>query len=291
MMAACSVGGSAAALMQEPAPAERAVLVGAGDIARCGIKELAGAAATARLLDHIEGTVVTLGDHAYTTGSTKDFRDCYDPTWGRHKARTRPSPGNHDFFTNNGAPYYEYFGAAAGADRKGYYSYEAGAWHIVSLNSNVDAGMRSAQVAWLRDDLKAHPTECSLAYWHSPVFSSGDHGNNPKMADVWTVLFEHGVDIVLNGHDHDYERFAPQDPKGKPDPERGIREFIVGTGGGGVYKFETIKPNSEVRDNTSYGVLKLTLDPTSYEWEYLPAVGTFRDSGHGSCVGSTAAAK
>ena len=277
--------------MQEPAAGEVAVLVGAGDIATCGIRELAGAAATSRLLDHIEGTVFTTGDHAYTTGSAKEFRDCYDPTWGRHKARTRPTPGNHDYFSNNGAAYYAYFGAVAGDARKGYYSYEAGAWHVVVLNSNIDSGSRSEQVGWLRQDLKAHPTQCAVAYWHAPVFSSGDHGNNPKMADVWTVLYEFGVDLVLNGHDHDYERFAPQDPKGKADPGRGIREFVIGTGGGGVYKFETIRPNSEVRDNTSYGVLKLTLAPTSYVWEFLPAVGTFRDAGEASCIDAASAAK
>ena len=282
-IAACSVGVSAAAVMQEPAAAEPTVIVGAGDIARCGTG-LTGAAATGRLLDRIPGIVVTLGDNAYTTGSAKDFRECYEPTWGRHKARTRPSPGNHDFLSSNGASYYEYFGANAGADRRGYYSYEAGAWHVVSLNSNVDTDRRSAQVAWLRADLQAHPSECTLAYWHVPVFSSGDHGNNPKMSDVWTVLYEFGVDVVLNGHDHDYERFAPQDPKGKADPEHGIREFVVGTGGGGVYKFQSIRPNSEVRDNASYGVVKLTLAATAYDWEFIPAVGTFRDAGHASCV-------
>ena len=269
---------------QTPADAETVVLVGAGDIARCGSKELAGAVATARLLDGIEGTVFTLGDHAYDTGSEKNFKDCYESTWGRHKARTRPSPGNHDYATNNGAPYYQYFGEKAGTDKRGFYSYDLGAWHIVSLNSNVDADARSEQVRWLRDDLKAHPSVCTLAYWHIPVFSSGDHGNNPKMEDVWKALYEFGADIVLNGHDHDYERFAPQDPKGKPDATKGIREFVVGTGGGGVYKFGKVRPNSEVHDNTAYGVLKLTLAPISYEWEFLPAVGRFRDSGSAACV-------
>lgn len=148
--------------------------------------------------------------------------------------------------------------------------------------------MGSNQVKWLRDDLKAHPTACALAYWHIPVFSSGDHGNNPRMEDVWRVLMESGADIVLNGHDHDYERFAPQDAKGKPNPN-GIREFVVGTGGGGVYNFGKVRPNSEVHDNTAYGVLKLTLAPTSYQWEFIPAVGKFTDSGSGVCVQASAA--
>lgn len=258
-------------------------MVGAGDIARCGSAELGGAIATARLLDGIEGTIFTLGDHAYDFGSEKNFRDCYEPTWGRHKARTRPTPGNHDYFTNKGTPYFEYFGENAGPDRRGYYSYEVGAWHVISLNSNLPADSRSDQVAWLKDDLKEHPTACTLAYWHIPLFSSGDHGSNPLMQSVWTVLQEAGADIVLNGHDHDYERFAPQDAKGKPDPN-GIREFVVGTGGGGVYRFGKVRPNSEVHDNSAYGVLKLTLAPTSYQWEFIPGVGKFTDSGSGTCV-------
>jgi hypothetical protein len=235
------------------------------------------------VLDQIEGTILTLGDHAYEDGSEKSFRDCYGPTWGRHKDRTRPTPGNHDYHTRNGRPYFEYFGDQAGPSGRGYYSFDLGAWHLVSLNSIVDAKRNSDQVKWLGEDLKANPKTCTLAYWHIPVFSSGDHGDSPQMAEVWKVLYAAGADIVLNGHDHDYERFPQMNPEGQADP-RGIREFVVGTGGGGVYKWGRDRRNSEVRDNNSYGVLKLTLAPTSYQWEFIPAVGKFTDSGTGICT-------
>lgn len=268
---------------EQPAGSDRAVLLAAGDIARCG-KELGGAVATSRLLDRLPGTILTLGDHAYATGTSKEFEECFGQTWGRHKGRTRPTPGNHDYFTENGRPYFAYFGENAGSERRGYYSFEVGGWHIVSLNSNIDSAPGSAQIQWLRNDLKTHPSVCTLAYWHMPLFSSGDHGSNPKMRDAWEVLYQFGVDVVLSGHDHDYERFAPLDAKGRQDPERGIRQFVVGTGGAGVYKFARLVPTSEVRDNQSYGVLKLTLSPASYDWEFVPAVGTFKDSGTASCV-------
>jgi hypothetical protein len=259
------------------------VFVGAGDIANCEI--LGGARATASLLDRIEGAVFTLGDHAYQHGSEKEFRDCYDPTWGRHKARTHPTVGNHDMITDRGRPYFKYFGDNAGPDERGYYSFDLGAWHIISLNSFIDAGGHSPQVKWLREDLAAHQTnDCVLAYWHIARFSSGAHGSDPLMSDVWRVLFEAGADIVLSSHDHDYERFAPQDNKGKADPEHGIREFIVGTGGGGVYEFKKPAPNSEVRNNTTYGVLKLTLSPGRYAWEFIATPGQkFHDEGSGVC--------
>ena len=279
---ATAVEGPAAARTQEPEPA---VLVGAADIANCEISTAPGAAATARVLDRIPGTVFTAGDHAYPSGSKKQFQECYDPTWGRHKARTRPSPGNHDYLTDHAAPYFEYFGERAGPDRRGYYSYELGAWHVVSLNSVIPADGRSPQLQWLRQDLAEHRTACTLAYWHIPVFSSGAHGNNPLMLDVWKVLYESGADVVINGHDHDYERFAPQDPKGKADPVRGIREFVVGTGGGGVYEFKQVRANSEVRNFKSYGVIKLTLGPADYAWEFITGAGEpFQDSGTSQCV-------
>lgn len=272
----------------QPPPNDSVVFVGAGDIANCDL--ISGARATAALLDKIEGTVFTLGDHAYTRGTEGEFLKCYEPTWGRHKARTKPTPGNHDFLTARGRPYFDYFGEAAGPKQRGYYSFDLGAWHILSLNSVIPPGTESEQIKWLRDDVKEHPTDCLLAYWHIPVFSSGPHSKEPStMRNVWKALYEVGADIVLNGHDHLYERFAPQDGDGKPDPERGIREFIVGTGGGGVYKFgPTIAKNSEVRDNTSYGVLKLTLSPGSYAWEYIAAVGSFHDAGTGTCSPSSA---
>jgi len=154
---------------------------------------------TARLLDQIQGTVFTLGDNAYESGTAKQFRDCYDPTWGRHKARTRPSPGNHDYVTPGAAAYYDYFGESAGPDRHGYYSFELGAWHIVSLNSEIDAGPESAQAQWLAADLAAHPAACTLAYWHKPIFSSGSvHGNDPHMRPIWNILAHAGADVVVN---------------------------------------------------------------------------------------------
>lgn len=264
------------------------VLVGAGDIAVCwviGIKWFGGATATAALLDHFEGTVFTVGDHAYPKGRVEDFRDCYEPTWGRHKARIHPTPGNHDYGSPNAAPYFAYFGANAGEPDKGYYSYDLEAWHIVALNSNIAAEAGSEQEQWLRADLAAHKTRCTLAYWHHPVFSSGHHGNGHRMRAIWSVLYTFGVDVVINGHDHDYERFAPQNPDGEADAERGIREFVVGTGGAPLQEFKMIRAHSEVRNNTTWGVLKLTLHPTSYDWEFIPAAGgTFRDAGSAACV-------
>ena len=270
---------------QPPAGSEDVVFVGAGDIANCEL--ITGARATAALLDGIEGAVFTLGDHAYLRGTDTEFRRCYDPTWGRHKARTHPTPGNHDYLTSHGRPYFEYFGAAAGPDEKGYYSFDLGSWHIISLNSSVPANL-SDQTKWLREDLAAHPVDCVLAYWHAPVFSSGPHAPDPTMREIWSTLYKAGADIVLNGHDHIYERFAPQTDKGKPDPERGIREFIVGTGGSGVYAFGKIAANSEVRNNTTYGVLKLTLSPGRYAWEFVPMPGSqFTDTGTTACSSST----
>ncbi len=264
-------------------PVDAAVLVGAGDIANCEM--IGGARATAALLDGIQGTVFTTGDHAYQNGSSKEFEKCYEPTWGRHKARTRPSIGNHDMVADkSGKPYFEYFGENAGPPGLGYYSYDLGAWHIIALNSAAPARNNSPQMKWLQQDLAAHPVDCTLAYWHIARFSSGAHGSDPIMADVWKTLYEAGADVVISSHDHDYERFAPQTDKGKPDPERGIRQFVVGTGGGGVYEFKIKASNSEVRDNSTYGVLKLTLKPGSYDWQFIPMAGkTFTDAGSGTC--------
>ena len=269
---------------QLPPPNDGAatVFVGAGDIANCDM--LGGARATAALLDQIDGTVFTTGDHAYQTGSSKDFEKCYEPTWGRHKARTRPAIGNHDMVADHGKTYFDYFGENAGPPGLGYYSYDLGAWHIISLNSAAPARNNSQQMKWLQQDLAAHPVECTLAYWHIARFSSGSHGSDPLMGDVWKTLYEAGADVVLSSHDHDYERFAPQTDKGKPDPERGIREFVVGTGGGGVYEFKAMASNSEVRNNSTYGVLKLTLKPGTYDWEFIPMAGQkFTDAGSGTC--------
>jgi acid phosphatase type 7 len=264
------------------------VLVGAGDIANCS---LSGDEATAKLLDNISGTVFTLGDNAYPNGSSSDYTNCYGPTWGRVKARTMATPGNHEYQTTNAAGYFGYFGSAAGDPTKGYYSYNLGDWHIVVLNSNSDCvaigcSATSAQMQWLRSDLISNPKACTLAYWHHPRFNSGaSHGNDLKVAAFWDTLYKYNADVVLNGHEHVYERFAPQTPNAVADPQRGIRQFTVGTGGASVYMFKaTPEPNSEVRNATSLGVLKLTLRASGYDWQFVPVAGaTFTDAGSGTC--------
>jgi 3',5'-cyclic AMP phosphodiesterase CpdA len=271
--------GAATGRLQDSPPDP--VVLAAGDIADCTL--IRGATATARLLDGLEGTVLALGDTAYKSGLPIEFANCYEPTWGRHRARTRPVIGNHEMRTRRGEPFYDYFGDAAGPRGKGYYSFDLGAWHVVALNSEMDTGAKGAQVAWLAQDLAAHPSDCILAYWHTPIFSSGPHGPDVRMVPAWKALLAARADVVLNGHDHTYERFAPQDENGRATP-LGIREFVVGTGGGGVYKFETITANSEARGNTAYGVLKLTLRPGAYDWEFVPVAGqTFTDKGTAAC--------
>jgi hypothetical protein len=269
-----------------PPPADDPIFVGAGDIADCNSQ---GDEATANLLDTIDGTVFTLGDNAYNSGTASEFRDCYNPTWGRHKARTYPSLGNHDYRTNNGGPYYDYFGNRAGPKGKGFYSYNLGAWHIVVLNSEINVSKGSEQEQWLRADLAANQNVCTLAYWRRPLFSSGSHGNDTGMKPLWDALYEYEADVVLNGHDHHYERFAPQDPSGRADSDKGIRQFIVGTGGRALYNMGTTKPNSAVFDNNTWGVLQMRLHATGYEWEFIPVEGSkFTDSGNATCVGADA---
>jgi acid phosphatase type 7 len=258
-----------------------ATIVAAGDIARC---ETDSHIATAQLVTGVQGTVLTLGDHVYPNGTSEQFSNCYERSWGRHRSRTRPAPGNHDWDADSGAPYFNYFGVNAGPWGQGYFSYDLGSWHMVSLNSNVSAGEGSAQLAWLRNDLARSSAACTLAYWHHPLFSSGPNGNAPRMADVWRVLDEADADVALVSHDHMYERFAPQDASGRSDP-RGLRSFVVGTGGAPLYQVKSIQPNSEVRENLSWGVLKLVLRGRSYDWEFLPIAGqSFRDSGTAQCV-------
>ena len=262
------------------------VLIGAGDIADCS--DLAGAEATAKLLEANPGTVMALGDLAYPNGTAEDFK-CYDKTWGRVKDRTRPAVGNHEFHSSGAAYYFQYFGAAAGDPKTGYYSYDLGSWHIVVLNSECieigGCGAGSPEEKWLRADLAAHPVGCTLAYFHKPRFSSGlNHGNDPEVGAFWQALYDFNAELILNGHDHDYERFSPQDPNGNADPKRGIREFVVGTGGKNHREFGIHKVNSEIRNNDTFGVLKLTLKATGYDWKFLPEGGkTFTDSGSGSC--------
>jgi hypothetical protein len=261
------------------------VLVGAGDVASCSS---AGDEATAALLDEIAGTVFVAGDLAYEAGTTAEFANCYFPSWGRHRARTRPAPGNHEYGTAGAAPYFAFFGAGAGPAGLGYYSYDLGAWHILALNSNCaemggcQAG--SPQERWLRADLAAHPALCTLAYWHHPRFSSGLHGNSTFMQPVWQALYDAGADLVISGHDHDYERFAPQDPAGSADPARGLREFAVGTGGRSHYPVLARLANSEAANDDSFGVLKLTLHAAGYDWQFVPEPGrSFADAGSGAC--------
>lgn len=262
------------------------VLIGAGDIADCA--DLAGAEATAKLLEANSGTVMALGDLAYPNGTAEDFK-CYDQTWGRVKDRTRPAVGNHEFHSSGASYYFQYFGAAAGDPKSGYYSYELGSWHIVVLNSECaevgGCGAGSPEEKWLRADLRAHPVGCTLAYFHKPRFSSGlNHGSDPELGAFWQALYDFNAELVLNGHDHDYERFSPQDPNGKPDSKRGIREFVVGTGGKNLRRFGIHRANSEVRNNSTFGVLKLTLKETGYDWMFIPQAGkSFADSGSGSC--------
>jgi len=268
-----------------PAPVGRipvapdATIVAAGDVGVCGRAEVES---TARLLDGIMGPILGLGDLAYPEGAARDFANCYDPSWGRHRGRTRPSPGNHEYQTSEATPYYDYFGQNAGPPGRGYYSYREGDWLLISLNSNIAADAASAQAAWLRSKLAAEPAKCTLAYWHHPVFSSGQHGNNSKMRALWQILQQAGAEVVLVAHDHLYERFAPQNADGRSDPE-GIRQFIVGTGGAQPYGIRTLAPNSEIIGQDE-GVLRLTLKADSYAWQFVPIAGkNFSDAGSATC--------
>jgi hypothetical protein len=270
-----------------PGGTQSQVFVGAGDIADCS---RTSDDATAQLLDTIPGTVFTIGDNAYPSGAAASFTNCYGPTWGRQKARTHPTVGDNDYDTPGAAPYFSYFGAAAGDPARGYYSYDLGAWHIIHLNSECSevGGCRpsSPQGQWLRADLAANPRACILALHHEPLFSS--KGGDSDLRDFWDPLYAAGADVVLSGHRHNYERFARQDPAGVSDPQRGIRQFVVGTGGSKLSSFgSTIAANSQVRNDRTHGVLKLTLHPTSYDWEFVPIAGqTFTDAGSASCTGS-----
>jgi PKD repeat protein len=261
-------------------------LIGAGDIASC---TSTGDEATATLLDNIAGTVITLGDNAYPDGSSTDFANCFNPSWGRHKARTRPTPGDHDYVTAGAAAYFNYFGAAAGDPTKGYYSYDLGDWHIVALNSVIPNDASSTEVQWLKADLAASAKRCTLAYFHHPRFFSNTSATPGGGVDdyekaFWDALYARGVELVLNGDQHQYERFAPQTPDGVADPVYGIREIIVGTGGEGTVNPTSIRANSEVVIGNTFGVLKLTLDVGSYSWQFIPVAGqSGTDAGSGTC--------
>lgn len=262
-----------------------AILIAGGDIAMCD-KDVDEQ--TAALLDALPGTIATLGDNAYPNGTAAEFANCYDPSWGRHKARTRPSAGNHEYNTPGATGYYGYFGAAAGDPAKGYYSYDLGSWHIIVLNSNILAGEGSSQLTWLRQDLAAASNKCTLAYWHHPRFTSGlRQSTTGYSADLFKALYDANADLVLTAHDHFYERLMPQDAAGNADAARGIRQFIVGMAGSdanSAYQFGTILATSEVRQNIAAGVLKLTLWPDRYDWQYVPVAGAnFTDTGSTTC--------
>jgi hypothetical protein len=263
------------------------VFVGAGDIASCSRTQ---DEATARLLDGIVGTVFTTGDNAYERGTSTEFARCYGPTWGRHKARTRPVAGDEEYQTAGAAGYYGYFGSRAGDPRKGYYSFNIGSWHAVMLNSNCSAvggcGATSAQTRWLRADLAAHPRTCTIAVWHHPRFTSTRATPDGLTVAMWQALYDYGADLIVTGHRHHYERFAPQTPAGQADPSYGIRQFVVGTGGAALAGFSTTMRNSQVRNGRTYGVLRLTLHASSYDFAFVPIAGQgFRDSGSGRCHG------
>ncbi len=254
----------------DPYTDETVTLVGAGDIGDCSAS---GPYDTATVLDGIAGTIFTAGDNVQGVGAGGEYRNCFAPTWGRHVDRIRPSPGNHDYLYPGAVGYYNYFGERAGPSGRGYYSYNIGAWHVVSLNSNVAADASSAQVQWLRNDLGSNPAPCTIAYWHHPLFNASLGDSDSNMREIWRTLYQFHAEIVVNGHIHEYTRVGPVDPDGRPDAA-GIRQFIVGTGGA-------------LLDAPRYawGVLRLTLKPRAYDWQFVPVTGqAFTDGGSAACV-------
>ncbi|MDE3011432.1 MAG: metallophosphoesterase [Pseudomonadota bacterium] len=260
-------------------------LLVAGDIGECNAerKPRDPARATGALLDDRPGLVLAAGDLAYPDGQPADFADCFDPAWGMVRARLLPAPGNHEYHTKEASGYFRYFGQQAGTPGAGWYSVDFAGWHIIALNSNLPLDAASVQIDWLRRDLAARPRGCLLAFWHHPRFSSGEHGDNAFIEPAWRMLTAAGADIVVNGHDHEYERFAPQDADGHAGAA-GIREFVVGTGGAGLTRFAQVRANSEVRNGNTYGILEINLGASSYDWRFL---GTdraeFEDRGSGQC--------
>ena len=283
-----STGAPTATPTVAPTPEpEPVTLVGAGDIARC---ELDTDDATARLLDDIPGTIFTLGDNVYQDGTPEEFEACYGPTWGRHLDRTLlPAAGDHDWDTAGAAGYLGFFGSRAAPEGVTWYSRDLGAWHIVVLDAQCDfvggCGEGSPQLEWLRSDLASNDRACILAISHLPRFSSGEHGSYEVVEPFWRVLYEAGADVVLSGDDHNYERFARQDPDGNPDPDRGIRQFVVGTGGTYLRAMGETRPNSEIREAGTHGVLRLELDASEYAWDFIPIAGqSFTDGGREPCT-------
>jgi hypothetical protein len=294
--AAIAVILSACASVRTPAffPGHAVTVYAAGDIADCRYRSAqdSGAAATALLVTaglaaHPDAMALTLGDHTYPVGLPAEFSDCYHPTWGRFKERTLPVPGNHEYYTANAPGYYAYFGARAAQEQGGYYSVQLGKWHLIALNSNLRGAAAERQLAWLEKDLARHSTPCTLAMLHHPRYSSGGHAGNPAMAPLWQVLAAGGVELLLSAHDHNYERFAPQDAAGRRDEARGLRQFVVGTGGAMLTPVRFASSNSEVKDNSVHGVLRLDLFDTGYTWEFLPVASDasppFSDRGAAAC--------
>ena len=273
--------------------AQRVTVVAAGDIAcdpetaKTKRTDLCQSEATATLIERLEpDAVLVLGDSQYETGELEAYQKVYNKTWGHFKAITYPSVGNHEYYRGGGEGYFVYFGSRAGDPSKGYYSFNLGDWHLISLNSNCDitaCGAQSEQATWLREDLAAHPTRCTLVFWHHPRFSSGEHGNTKELSDLYQILYEGGVEIVLSGHDHHYERFVPLAPNGRFDGSRGVVQFVVGTGGRSLRStFPSF--TSKKRFSGTFGVLKLELLPDSYTWEFVPTGKTrFTDEGSAVC--------
>ena len=265
-----------------PTPGTDAILVGAGDIANSD----SGDTATAALISALPSTatVFAAGDNAYSSGTLSEYNTYYDPTWGQFKARTIPAPGNHEYGTSGASGYFDYFGALAGPNRNGWFSKDVGDWHFVSLNSEVNMAAGSPQETWLRQDLAANTKACTIAMWHSPIFTSGSHAPDSATRPLYQALYDYNADVIVQGHNHNYERFAPMNPNGQLDAARGIRTFVNGAGGAGHYNFTQNAANSEVRNSDTLGVLKFTLHANSYDFEFIPEAGkTFRDSGSGTC--------
>jgi acid phosphatase type 7 len=289
MAAAMVLACMAALLMATPGVGQTrtVTLVGAGDIAGCDFKQ---DRKTARLLGKIPGTVFTLGDSAYPDGTRAQFRNCYDPTWGTYKKRTRPAVGDQEYATSSGAkPYFDYFGWRAGRLGRGYYSYDRGTWHIVALNSNCEevggCDWKSAQGRWLRRDLANHRARCTLAYFHHPLYASGREKDSPQVRPFWDILYDHHAEVILNGHAHRYERFARITPSGERSSARGIRQFIVGTGGApGGTQHGPDEPRVQAKKVDAPGVLKLDLGSGFYRWKFVPVAGrNYTDSGRARC--------
>jgi acid phosphatase type 7 len=253
------------------------VIAAAGDISR---RALNNQVETSDRVLAINATIaLTLGDNQYPDGLLADYLAFYDPTWGQFKSKTRPVPGNHEYQTPVAAGYFDYFGSLARPRGTSYYSFDLGGWHLVALDSNISRAAGSPQEEWLRADLEATNKPCILAFWHHPRFSSGTHhGGDTSVGPFWNALYEAGTDVILNGHEHNYERFGRQDPNARASAA-GIRQFVVGTGGASHYGFGAPDPNSQFREASTFGVLKLTLHPSSYEWEFVSSAGEVVDSG------------